>query len=97
MWQTASDFLIFLGWVFENTGILIGKIFLPVQYIYTFLKNFGISALQDPQMPEEIWTFNSEILAVFDAIPYWNIIIYVLVLGLSILFVFFILKTFLRT
>lgn len=97
MWQTASDFLIFLGWVFENTGLLIGKIFLPVQYIYTFLKNFGAAALSNPIIPDEIWTFPNEVLMVFDAIPYWNIIIYVLVLGLSILFVFFILKTFLRT
>lgn len=97
MWQTASDFLIFLGWVFENTGLLIGKIFLPVQYIYTFLKNFGASALSNPITPNEIWTFDDEILAVFNAIPYWNTIIFVLVLGISILFIVFILKTFLRS
>jgi hypothetical protein len=97
MIQTASDFLVYLGWLFENTGILIGKIFLPVQYIYTFLKNFGTSALSNPVIPDEIWTFDNEILGVFAGIPYWNTIIFVLVLGLSILFAVFILKTFLRS
>lgn len=97
MWQTASDFLIFLGWASENVGLLIGKVFLPVQYIYTFFKNFIAYALEGPEVPEKIWEFPTEILAVFNAIPYWNTIIFVLILGLSILFIFFILKTFLRT
>lgn len=97
MWQTASDFLIFLGWIFENVGLLIGKVFLPVQYIFTFFKNFGTYALADPETPEPIWEFSNEILMVFDAIPYWSTIIFVLVLGLSILFIFYILRTFLRS
>lgn len=98
MWQTASDFIIFLGWVFENFGILVGKIFLPVQYIFTFLKNFGTYVFSTPIIPdEEIWIFNTGILSIFGSIPYWETIIFVLLLGLSILFIVAILKTFLKS
>ena len=96
MWQTASDFLVFLGWTFQNLSSLLRDIFLPIQYIYTFLKQFFNTALSTPQIPEEIWTFDSEILAVFDSIPYFSTLIYVCVLGMVILVVVFILKTFLK-
>lgn len=97
MWQTASDFLVYLGWVFENTASILRDIFLPIQYIFTFLKQFFSTALATPQVPEEIWSFSPEILAVFDKIPYFSTLIYVSILGIMIAMIVFILKTFLKT
>lgn len=97
MWQTASDFLVFLGWSFQNLTSILRDVFSPIQYIYTFLKQFFSTAFSTPQTPEEIWAFNSETLAVFDKIPYFNTLISVAILGMAILVIVFILKTFLKT
>lgn len=97
MWQTASDFLVFLGWAWQNSTLILKKIFLPVQYIYTFLKEFFVNAFQPPIPSENIWTFDSQILGLFNAIPYFNVLISALVLGIIVLMIVFILKTFLKT
>jgi len=96
MWQTASDFLIFLGWAFKNATLILGKVFLPIRYIFTFLKTFFAGALATPTTPETIWTFDTGIKQVFNSIPYFETIISVALIGLCILFVFFILKQFLK-
>jgi len=94
MWQTASDFLIFLGWAFKNSTLILGKVFLPVRYIYTYLREFFTNAFVPPTTPEAIWTFPDEIKAVFNAIPYFNVLMSVMILGISILIIVFILKQF---
>lgn len=97
MWQTASDFLIFLGWVWQNTTILLVKIFLPVQYIFTFLKQFFIKAFATPVIPDTIWAFTVQIKGIFNTIPYFNELMSVAIIGITILMIVFILKTFLKT
>jgi hypothetical protein len=96
MWQTASDFLIFLGWTWQNFITILDKVFLPVQFVYTFLKGLVVSAFSTPITPASIWSFNSQTLQVFNAIPYWDTLILVLILGLTILMIVFIFKQFLR-
>jgi hypothetical protein len=97
MWQTASDFIIFVGWAWQNIIIIVGKIFAPIRYIYIFLKSFISSALGTPIEPESIYAFSDEIKGVFQHIPYWNVLISVLIVGIMILMIMFILKTFLKT
>lgn len=97
MWQTASDFFVFLGWAWQNTTAILGNVFLPVRYIYTFLKQFFTSAFAPPAPPESIWSFGTDTLAIFSTIPYFNVLIYAVVLGITILFVVFLIKTFLAT
>jgi len=97
MLEVLSDFIVFLGWIWQNTLTIFHGIFLPVRYIYTFLQQFLASAFATPIIPDEIWTFNDNILAVFNAIPYFNILIYSAVLGITILIIVFILKTFLNS
>jgi len=97
MWQTASDFFIFLGWLWQNTTLILKSIFLPVQYIFTFIKTLFTSAVAQPIIPDTIWNFDSGVLAVFNAIPYWSTITLVLSVSLTILIVFFALRTFLRS
>jgi len=97
MLEVLSDFIVFLGWIWTNTIAIFKALFLPVQYIYTFLQQFLASAFANPVPPEEIWVFNDEILSVFNSIPYFHILISAVVLGIIILMVIFIIKTFLRT
>lgn len=97
MWQIASDFITFLGWFFQNLGELIGYIFAPVKYIFTYVKSFFATALAPPIPAEEIWEFNAEIVSVFEAIPYWSEIVVVLGVAIMIIFSFYIIKQFLRT
>ena len=97
MWQTASDFIIFLGWVWQNFLITIGQIFLPVRYIYTFLKEFLTSALAAPPAGPDIYHFDTGVLSIFSQVPYWNILLFSAVLGITILMIVFILKTFLKS
>ncbi|GAI36091.1 unnamed protein product [marine sediment metagenome] len=97
MWQIASDFITFLGWFFQNLGELIGSIFTPVKYVFTYVKSFFTTALSPPIPADEIWVFNAETVAVFDAIPYWSEIIVVLGIAIMIIFSFYIIKQFLHT
>ena len=97
MWVIAADFITFLGWFFENLGNLIGYVLAPVKYIFTYVKSFFTTALGPPIPVDEIWEFSSEIVGVFNAIPYWSEIVVVLGLGIMIIFSFYIIKQFLRT
>ena len=97
MWQIAADFITFLGWFFENIGVIIQQIFTPVQYIFSFTKNFFINAFAPPESFDEIWTFSDSILGIFNAIPHWQLLITVLGIGLMIIFGIVILKLFLKT
>ncbi|GAH91230.1 unnamed protein product [marine sediment metagenome] len=97
MWQTASDIIIFFGWFFENASTILVQIFSPIRYIFTFTKNFFVSAFAPPESYEEIWTFPNSILGIFDSIPYWDTLIVVLGVGLMLIFGIVILKVFLRT
>ncbi|GAH91942.1 unnamed protein product, partial [marine sediment metagenome] len=45
----------------------------------------------------EIWVFSSDIVSVFNAIPYWSEIVAVLGIAIMIIFSFYIIKQFLRT
>lgn len=97
MWQTASDFLIFLGWAWQNITLILKSVFLPIQYIFTFLKSLFGEAISRPVEPEIIWTWTGQVQQVFSFIPYWSTITLVLGVALTILILVFILKTFLRS
>lgn len=94
---TISDFFIFLGWLWTNIVEIFKALFVPLQYIYSFFQSFFSTAFSSPVEPETIWSFNDETLAVFGAIPYFHILIAAAIAGISLLFIIFILKTFLKS
>jgi len=96
MWQIASDFITFFGWFFQNLGELLGFIFAPVKYIFTYVKSFFVSALGPPIPATEIWSFSDEVVAIFNAIPYWSEVVAVIGLSLMLIFSFYIIKQFLK-
>lgn len=79
-----NDFFIFLGWVFSIIKELIVVFILPISYVFNFLKAFTISAFSAPQTAELGYSFSAGVLALFDAVPYWDTI--VTVLGLAVMF-----------
>lgn len=97
MWQTASDFLIFVGWIWENFSLLLGKIFSPIQFIYTFLKEAVSSAFASPEAFALEYTLPEGAVSTVAGIPYFNYLIFALIVGFLILCLMFILKTFLKT
>jgi hypothetical protein len=97
MWQTASDFIVFVGWVWQNLFTLIGKIFIPVRFIYTYLKSFVVSAFATPPEVDVIWSFPANIMGLFQGIPYWNVLLGALVIGIFIILIVFIFKILLKT
>lgn len=72
MWQTASDFLIFLGWLWQNATAILEKVFLPVSYIFTFLRAFFEGIFTAVPAGDAIYTFDNSIVGVFNTIPYFS-------------------------
>lgn len=68
----ASDFIVFISWVFDNLWGLIAHILQPIKFVFHFLKKFFISVFNPGNDPEQIWAFSDEVIEVFDAIPYWD-------------------------
>jgi len=97
MWQTASDFIVFIGWLFQNFLIVIVKLFLPVKYIYTFLKEFLTKALSSPPESPDIFNFDAGVLSIFSVIPHWDTLIFAVIVGVTILMIVFILQSFLNS
>jgi hypothetical protein len=97
MWQTAIDFLVFLGWLWQNTILILKDAFLPIQYIYTFLYQFFVFAFKPPTAFQTIWSFPTAIIDLFYSVPYFNVLVSAALVGITIIFVMFILKTFLQT
>jgi len=94
--HSLSDIFIFGGWFFSTLGILLSKLWLPVNFIFNFFSAFVEKAFTTPE-PQNIWVFNSEIMSVFETIPYWNTLTFILGVGILIIVGMAILKQFLRT
>lgn len=91
--QSIQDFFVFIGWLFQSVIHLFGQVFLPVRFFYAFLQSLFSTAFSAPIIPEKIWSFDTQTLAVFQAVPYFNVLIYACVAGVAILFIVFILNT----
>lgn len=80
-----NDFFIFTGWIFSILKELVLVFTLPIFFIFNFLKAFTISAFSSPVIPGAEYYFSPGTMAVFQSIPYWNVMIGVL--GMTILIV----------
>lgn len=97
MWRTASDFFVFLGWAWQNFTIVFGKVFLPVRFIYVFLKEFIANAFLAPVTPTTGSAWDSNVLTIFHSIPYFNELVFGMVVAVVLLMVIFLLKQFIQT
>lgn len=92
----GNDTFVFFGWISELIKNIISVFLLPLSYIFTFLKSFFVNALGAPIEFEE-YTWTDEVLSVFNAIPLWSEMITAIGVALTIIVVFFVLRTFLKS
>ena len=86
------DLFYLAQYLFDQLGGLFEICFIPLTWIFNFVNGFFISAFTTPATPEITWVFSDEVLAVFNAIPYWNVLTFSLGAGISILFIVFVFK-----
>lgn len=94
--HSLSDVFVFGGWFFSTLANLFSKLWLPVGYLFNFFSAFVSKAFSSP-IVENIWGFSDEIMSVFNRIPYWENMSFVLGICILIIVGVSILKQFLRT
>lgn len=87
-----NDTWVFLGWVFSVIGQVISLFLLPLTYVFQFLKGLVGQVFASPS--DFSYTWSSEVLAVFDNIPYWDTISAVLGACIIVIAVIFVLRQF---
>jgi hypothetical protein len=94
MWQTASDFIVLIGWLWINLLSLVKSAFAPLTFIFVFLKQFITSALTSPQAYTPLWTFPANIKEIFSSIPYFSVLFSATLISLLVIIGFAIFKLF---
>jgi len=94
--HSLSDIFVYGGWFFSSLGVLFQKFWLPINYIFNFIKAFVGKAIATPT-DQNIWAFSEEVKAIFQQIPYWSTLSMVLGICILIIFGIAILKQFLRS
>ncbi len=85
MFQTADDLVVYIGWVFHNSVLILKQIFLPVRFIFTFLKTAISTALASPTPTTLPFSFDDGMLNMFHNIPYFSNLMIGIGLALGIL------------
>jgi hypothetical protein len=89
-----NDTWVFLGWIFSVIGQVVSLFLLPLTWVFNFLKGLLGQIFTAPT--DFSYTWSGEVLAVFQAIPYWSVIAVVLGACISIIAVIFVLRLFTR-
>ena len=79
-------------YIFSNIAGLFSMLFTPLTGIFNFVKGFFAGIFSIPPATAISWTFPANIMAVFNAIPYFSVLEYACGAGLSILFLIFVFK-----
>ena len=90
----AFDFFNVLRYVLSNIASFFSILFNPLAWLFNFLKGFFDGISSPPPTTAIAWTFPDNILAVFNAIPYFGTIEYACGAGISILVLIFIFRRF---
>lgn len=96
MFQQADDLIIFIGWVFHNLTLILKEVFLPVRFVYAFLKSAITSALATPVVPDLSFSFDDNVMTLFHGIPYFNYLVGGLAIALGIIALVVLLRIFQR-
>lgn len=88
----TNDGFLFLGWISAVIKELITAFLLPLSYFISFLKTFILQVFANPIPPDITFSLNYQIMAVFNAIPYWSTLTTILGVAISVVFAISILK-----
>ena len=84
IFHNANDLIVFIGWLFSNIKAIFLFLLSPITYFFTFIKTFFATFNTTPPTPAFSYTFSPDVLAVFDAIPHFDVL--KLVLGAIVIF-----------
>jgi len=84
IFHNASDFFCFFSWFFANVKQIFIFLLSPVSFIFTLLKFFFATFKNTPPAAAFVYTFDPEVLAIFNEIPHFDI--FKAVLGAVIIF-----------
>ncbi len=88
----SFDFFNAMRYVFSNITSLMGVLFVPLSWIFNFLKGFFAGVATPPPTTAINWVFPDNVVAVFNAIPYFSTLTYACGAGISILLLVFIFR-----
>jgi hypothetical protein len=79
------DIFYSIEYIFSNLAGIFVIIFTPINFAFNFVKGFFDGIATTPPATAISWTFPDNIVAVFNAIPYWSLFSYAIGAGLAIL------------
>jgi len=88
----AFDFFNVVRYIIENLGSFFTYLFVPLAALFNFVKGFFQGITTPPPATAISWVFPDNIMAVFNAIPYFNLLELAVGAGLAILIVNYIMR-----
>ncbi|MFA5031257.1 MAG: hypothetical protein WC495_06770 [Patescibacteria group bacterium] len=79
------DIFYVIEYIFSNLANVFLIIFTPINFAFNFVKGFFDGIAIAPPETAISWTFDSEITDIFSAIPHWDLLMYAVGAGLSVL------------
>lgn len=90
--QIAYDFFNAMRYIFSNIGTLISVLFLPLNWLFAFLKGFFVGVSTPPPTTAIAWTFPSNVMSLINTIPYMPLLEQILGVALAITVLSFIFR-----
>lgn len=79
------DLFYSIEYIFSNLAGVFTIIFTPINFAFNFIKGFFDGIITPPPETAISWAFPDNIVDVFNAIPYWSVLMYAVGAGLSII------------
>lgn len=99
-WDTIghniNDVFYTIQYIFSNLGAIFTIIFTPLNFAFNFFKGFFNGISNAPPETAISWVFPDNIVAVFNAIPFWSVFMYAIGAGLAIIILVWIMSHLLK-
>lgn len=92
--QLLSDFGTLIGWVATILYQILNAFIAPLNFVFTFLRAFVSRCFASPVESGIGYTWNSQVLDVFDFIPYFAAFKLAIFVGIMVLVIFFTFRQF---
>jgi hypothetical protein len=79
------DVFYVIQYIFSNLVEVFDIVFTPINFSFNFVKGFFDGISTTPPETAISWTFGTEIIDIFNAIPHWSLFMYAVGAGISIL------------
>jgi hypothetical protein len=90
--QITYDIYNLARYIFSNIADLFTILFTPLIWLFNFIKGFFIGIATPPPATAITWVFPDNIMAVFNAIPYFGLLEWACGAALSIFVLIFVFK-----